>query len=60
MSLRGDGTVVNAAARIESVAHGGQVVVSEDLVKALPTPLDPVIKLRPHPPHFLSCHCFGA
>eukprot|EP00667_Euglena_gracilis_P000796 EG_transcript_797 len=35
------GNVVNAAARIEALGHGGQVVVSEDLLAALPTPLDP-------------------
>eukprot|EP00668_Euglena_longa_P037880 GGOE01048790.1.p1 GENE.GGOE01048790.1~~GGOE01048790.1.p1 ORF type:complete len:344 (-),score=99.85 GGOE01048790.1:103-981(-) len=39
------GTVVNAAARIEALAHGGQVVVTEDLLAALPTPLDPNLGL---------------
>eukprot|EP00667_Euglena_gracilis_P002961 EG_transcript_2964 len=37
------GPVVNAAARIEALGHGGQVVVSEDLLAALPTPLDPLV-----------------
>eukprot|EP00668_Euglena_longa_P005482 GGOE01006466.1.p1 GENE.GGOE01006466.1~~GGOE01006466.1.p1 ORF type:complete len:312 (-),score=85.75 GGOE01006466.1:1523-2332(-) len=55
------GTVVNAAARIEALAHGGQVVVSEELLDALPAPLNPgfavatplgTVPLRgvPHPP----------
>eukprot|EP00667_Euglena_gracilis_P003051 EG_transcript_3058 len=35
------GNVVNAAARIEALAHGGQIVVSDALLAALPTPLDP-------------------
>eukprot|EP00668_Euglena_longa_P037879 GGOE01048789.1.p1 GENE.GGOE01048789.1~~GGOE01048789.1.p1 ORF type:complete len:434 (-),score=138.50 GGOE01048789.1:387-1496(-) len=35
------GNVVNIASRIEALAHGGQVVVSEDLLDALPAPLDP-------------------
>eukprot|EP00667_Euglena_gracilis_P002641 EG_transcript_2645 len=39
------GTVVNAAARIESLAHGGQVVVSQDVLNALPTPPDPLVCL---------------
>eukprot|EP00667_Euglena_gracilis_P000936 EG_transcript_936 len=34
------GAVVNAAARIEALGHGGQVVVSEALLRALPAPLD--------------------
>eukprot|EP00667_Euglena_gracilis_P004900 EG_transcript_4930 len=37
------GPVVNTAARIEAVTHGGQVVVSEALLKALPFPLDPTL-----------------
>eukprot|EP00668_Euglena_longa_P010899 GGOE01013215.1.p1 GENE.GGOE01013215.1~~GGOE01013215.1.p1 ORF type:complete len:601 (-),score=166.83 GGOE01013215.1:1009-2811(-) len=39
------GTVVNTAARIEAVTHGGQVIVSQDLMKALPAPLDPSVGL---------------
>eukprot|EP00668_Euglena_longa_P047599 GGOE01063479.1.p1 GENE.GGOE01063479.1~~GGOE01063479.1.p1 ORF type:complete len:872 (-),score=271.54 GGOE01063479.1:252-2663(-) len=39
------GTVVNTAARIEAVAHGGQVVVSQNLMDALPGPLDPNLGL---------------
>nr|BAD20741.1 putative membrane-bound adenylyl cyclase [Euglena gracilis] len=35
------GNVVNTAARIEALAHGGQIVVTESLLAALPTPLDP-------------------
>eukprot|EP00667_Euglena_gracilis_P001838 EG_transcript_1836 len=37
------GNVVNTAARIENVAHGGQIVVSQDLMDALAAPLDPTI-----------------
>eukprot|EP00667_Euglena_gracilis_P013962 EG_transcript_14446 len=39
------GPVVNTTARIEAAAHGGQVVVSEALLKALPVPLDPGVGL---------------
>eukprot|EP00667_Euglena_gracilis_P001257 EG_transcript_1259 len=37
------GTVVNTAARIEAVAHGGQIIVSQDVMNALPDMLDPAI-----------------
>eukprot|EP00667_Euglena_gracilis_P001748 EG_transcript_1750 len=37
------GTVVNVAARMEHVAHGGQIIVSQDLMAALPAPLDPAL-----------------
>eukprot|EP00667_Euglena_gracilis_P001441 EG_transcript_1441 len=37
------GTVVNTAARIESVAHGGQVLASWEVLAALPAPLDPAM-----------------
>eukprot|EP00667_Euglena_gracilis_P004647 EG_transcript_4669 len=37
------GNVVNTAARIESIAHGGQIVVSQNLLDALSAPLDPAI-----------------
>eukprot|EP00667_Euglena_gracilis_P003042 EG_transcript_3048 len=39
------GPVVNTAARIEAAAHGGQVVVSDALLKALPAPPDPSLGL---------------
>eukprot|EP00667_Euglena_gracilis_P013922 EG_transcript_14388 len=39
------GNVVNAAARIEALAHGGQTVVTADLLAALPTPLDCTVAL---------------
>eukprot|EP00667_Euglena_gracilis_P010308 EG_transcript_10491 len=39
------GNVVNAAARIEALAHGGQVVVTEALVAALPAKLDSSVGL---------------
>eukprot|EP00667_Euglena_gracilis_P003073 EG_transcript_3082 len=35
------GSVVNTASRIEAIAHGGQVVASQAVIDALPTPLDP-------------------
>eukprot|EP00667_Euglena_gracilis_P001069 EG_transcript_1068 len=37
------GPVVNAAARIEALGHGGQIVISEALLRALPAPLDPSV-----------------
>eukprot|EP00667_Euglena_gracilis_P001750 EG_transcript_1748 len=37
------GNVVNTAARIEAVGHGGQIVVSQDLMDALNAPLDPAV-----------------
>eukprot|EP00667_Euglena_gracilis_P001642 EG_transcript_1642 len=39
------GTVVNTTARIEALAHGGQVVVTEDLLAALDSPLDPALAI---------------
>jgi hypothetical protein len=35
------GPVVNIASRIESVGHGGQIIVSEGTLKHLKTPVDP-------------------
>jgi len=37
------GNLVNAAARIESLAHGGQIIASEDVIRALSSPLDPAV-----------------
>jgi len=37
------GNPVNAAARIESLAHGGQIIASEDVLRALSSPLDPAV-----------------
>lgn len=39
------GTVVNTAARMEAIAHGGQVIVSQNLINALFPPLWPSLDI---------------